>query len=452
MADAGRRGRLEALFRAAVAGADPHRFTTQALRRRLADLDGARRLWLVALGKCAAPMSAAALAALERDGRAPSGGVIVAPSPIPSPHPALEVRVGDHPVPGEGSLAAARALGALAERVGADDAVVLLLSGGASSLAAAPVSGIAPEDQRALFALLLGSGLDIARTNVVRRRVARWGAGRLAAALAPARVLPIVVSDVPGDDAAVIGSGPCTPDPTRAADVVRLLAAAGLEARVPAGVRSYLLAAVRGEISETPKPGDAAFAAVLAAELLPHGVALDGAAAAARALGMAALVRREPLEGEAAERGVRLAAELLLMSRELALVPGAARTPLAVVWGGETTVTLPDAGGGAGGRCQELALAAAGALARDARARPVALALLAAGTDGRDGPTDAAGAVVDATTWDRVREAGRDPELDLSRHDSYRALDAAGALLRTGATGTNVMDVVIALLDAPAAR
>ena len=402
-------------------------------------------------------MAVAASEVLAEHGRAPALGVVVAPTLSSPPHPALRVVVGDHPLPGERSLAASDAVAALVREIGPRDDVVLLLSGGATSLVAAPVEGVTAADHRALFALLHGAGLDVRRMNVVRKRFSRWGAGRLAAALAPARVLPIVLSDVPDDALEVIGSGPCAPDPATAHEVRALLDASSLSPHVPPSVLAHLDAVSRDTRMETPKPGDASFGGVLRAEILGHRAAVNAAAADARARGLAALVSPEPLTGEAAAQGSRLAGDAMRLARQLRIVAEAAATPFVALYGGETTVTLPAEGAGLGGRSQELALSAArelsgarssGVASGDARAD---VALLAAGTDGRDGPTDAAGAVVDASTWTRARDAGRDPELDLARHDSYYALEAAGALLRTGLTGTNVMDVVIALVDVPRA-
>lgn len=401
-------------------------------------------------------MAGAAVSALAGRGRAPALGAVVAPARIAPTHPALAMAVGDHPVPDASSLAAAEALETVVRAVEPRDAVVLLLSGGASSLVAAPVEGVAAADLRALFLLLHGAGLDVRRMNIVRKRVSRWSAGRLAAALAPARVLPVVLSDVPDDDVEVVGSGPCAPDSATAGDVRALLEEATLSGRVPPSILACIDAAERDPRRETPKPGDARLAGVLEAELLGHRAAVNAAAEEARARGLAAIVSPAPLVGEAAVQGARLAEEALRLARQLRTVAGAATTPLVALHGGETTVTLPADGVGLGGRSQELALSAARVLAgaREAGAGEASddVALLAAGTDGRDGPTDAAGAVVDAATWRGARDAGRDPELDLSRHDSYRALDAAGALLRTGLTGTNVMDVAIALVDVPRPR
>ncbi|MBA3318631.1 MAG: DUF4147 domain-containing protein, partial [Gemmatimonadales bacterium] len=336
-----------------------------------------------------------------------------------------------------GSLAAAQALGAVAARAAKGDEVWVLLSGGTTSLIGAPVDGIPAEDLSRLYALLLGSGLDVTAMNRIRKRFSRWGGGRLALALAPARVRVYLVSDVIGDDLASIGSGPCVPDLATAAEVRGLLQRSGLWEQIPETTRRQLRQAEAGRIAETPKPGDPAFARVTLELIASNGLALEAAAKRAAELGLDPVVSDTPLAGEAREVGASVAATLL-QDHASRSVPQPERRHC-FIWGGETTVTLGSLPAGLGGRCQELALAAAGALA----GAPSGVALLAAGTDGRDGPTDAAGAIVDGMTWKAMAAAGRDPARDLVAHDAYRALDAAGALLRPGLTGTNVMDVVI---------
>ena len=373
----------------------------------------------------------------------PVGGLVVGPSPEPSPHPSLRVVPGDHPEPGAGSLAAAEALRKVAAQVAPDDEVWVLLSGGTTSLVGAPEQGLSPAELTGLYGLLLGSGLDITAMNRIRKRFSRWGGGRLARALAPARVRVYAVSDVIGDDLASIGSGPCVPDPTTAAEVRLLLEDARLWDRLPQSARRLVTAVEAGEKEETPKPGDQAFARVSVELIASNGLALEAAAKRAAELGLAPVIATAPLAGEAAAAGASVAA-LLLQHCGHGRIPqpeGGAPVPArCLIWGGETTVTLGSSAG-LGGRCQELALAAARVLAG---AGP-GTALLAAGTDGRDGPTDAAGAIVDGDTWDAIRRAGRRPERDLGAHDAYHALDAAHALLRPGLTGTNVMDVVIGI-------
>ena len=429
---------LTEFYAVATRAVDP----APALAARLVGLDSSpRRRWILALGKAAAPMARAAVETLAAWGREPAGGLVVAPATGPAPHPAIPVVAGDHPEPGPGSLAAAEALGRTASQVAPADEVWVLLSGGASSLLAAPIAGITPAELTALYRVLLGSGLDITAMNRIRKRFSRWGGGRLATALAPAQVRGFIVSDVIGDDLASIGSGPCVPDVATAADVHRMLDEAALWTRIPAAARRLVLATESGETAETPKPGDQAFAHVTLELIASNRLALEAAARRAAELGLASEVAETPLAGEAWATGASVAA-LLLQNCGPGKIPQPAAPTRCFIWGGETTVTLGDTPPGLGGRCQELALAAARALDG---VRP-GVALMAAGTDGRDGPTDAAGAIVDGGTWRAASAAGRDPARDLATHDAYRALDAAGALLKVGLTGTNVMDVVIGVV------
>jgi glycerate 2-kinase len=426
---------LNDLYAVATAAVNPG----PSLALRLAALPENRTPWIIALGKAALPMAQAAVETLARRGAEPAGGLIVPPAAAASPHTRLPVVPGDHPEPGAGSLAAAAALGEAAARASKGAEVWVLLSGGTTSLLGAPVEGITPGELTQIYAVLLGSGLDITAMNRIRKRFSRWGGGRLALALAPAPVRVYVVSDVIGDDFASIGSGPCVPDPTTAWEVHDLLERSGLWERLPESARRQVREVSEGSKAETPKPGDPAFARVTLELIASNGLALEAAARRAAELGLVPVVEGTPLAGEASAAGTSVAATLLQDYAGRTIPQRRCR-----IWGGETTVTLGEASPGLGGRCQELALAAARALA-DA---PEGIAVLAAGTDGRDGPTDAAGAIVDGETWSAITAAGRDPARDLAAHDAYRALDAAGVLLRPGLTGTNVMDVVIGIAGA----
>jgi glycerate 2-kinase len=418
-----------ALYGAALAGADPR----APLLNSLAGVPRSTApLWILAIGKAAHPMAAAAADAARN--RRLAGGLIVPPGSTPDV-PGLCTVVGDHPLPAGASQHAARAVGALAARTAQGDEVWLLLSGGASSLVAAPERGINPDDFAALWRLLYGAGLPIGELNLIRKRWSRWGAGRLALALEHCTVRTFADSDVPGDDPETIGSGPAEPDTARAADVRRLLERNDLYGRVPQSLRDHLAAQDRGEIPETPKSDHAAFRAGSGARIIAsNATALDAAEAAAVARGFLVFRQGEPLAGEAAAFGERVGDTMTAEE---------AAPRQCLLWGGETVVTLPADTQYPGGRSQELALAAAGALARRAGRTPVVV--LAGSTDGRDGPTDTAGAVVDAGTWDRCRTHGIDPASAVARHDAYAALEASGDLIRTGMTGTNVMDVVIGL-------
>jgi hydroxypyruvate reductase len=391
---------------------------------------------VIALGKAAIPMADAAVQYLRASKRRLAGGLVIGPAVRGLENSPLPYRQGDHPEPGPASFAAAEALARAVAEIPPDAEVWVLLSGGTTSLVGAPEAGLTTEELSAIYGLLLSSGLEITAMNRIRKRFSRWGGGKLARALAPARVRVYIVSDVIGDDLASIGSGPCVPDPTTAAEVRHLLENSGLWSRIPDSARAMIHSAETGASPETPKPGDEAFLNVGSEVIASNHLALEAARDRAVELGMAPLLIGEPIVGEAAAVGTRIASELLGSCHRSA-GQSASRC---FIWGGETTVTLGGSAG-MGGRCQELALAAA----RGFNQAGESLALLAAGTDGRDGPTDAAGAIVDASTWSAIARAGRDPATDLAYHNAYYALDAAGALLRPGLTGTNVMDVVIGI-------
>ncbi|HEY3043376.1 MAG TPA: DUF4147 domain-containing protein [Vicinamibacterales bacterium] len=420
---------LVQIYQAAIAAVAPGPALVRALENEPVD----DPVWLIALGKAAAPMAEAAVRTLADSRRAPAGGLIVAPDETSAPHPSLSVVVGDHPEPGAGSLAAADALERLVNAIPPDHTVWVLLSGGTTSLVGAPQPGIAAVELKALYGRLLRSGLDIKEMNRVRKRFTRWSGGRLARSLAHTSLHCYIVSDVIGDDLAAIASGPCVPDPSTARDVHDGLVRAGLWDSLGPSLRHHLDDVEHGRTPETPKPEDPVFARVTSTLIATNRLALEAAARRAGEAGLVPEIADAPLVGEAVIAGARIADQLLA---------GDCPSQLSrcLILGGETTVTIGDRGAGVGGRSQELALAAAQVL----RGTPT-VALLAAGTDGRDGPTDAAGAIVDGTTWSRIAATGRDPESDLHRHDSYTALASADALVKTGPTGTNVMDVVIAV-------
>jgi len=347
--------------------------------------------------------------------------------------------VGDHPLPTQRSVAAGEAVRSFVERCaaaerGRDDAgegvLTVLLSGGASALVCSPEDGVSLDDLRAVTSALLRAGATIAELNAVRKHVERLKGGRLAALAAPCRVDALILSDVIGDDLDVIGSGPVTPDPTTFADALAVLERRGVLDAGPT-VTARLRAGAAGEIPETPKPGDAVFDRVRTWVVASNVAAVEAAREAAEGLGFRIASVQHGVTGDAASAGRAVATE--------ALRRGASERPLAVIAGGETTV---DVGGGAGkgGRNQEAALAAA--LTMDGAE---GVAVMALATDGVDGPTDAAGAVVNAQTCKRARAMGPDPVDALRRHDSHTILDRLGCLIRTGPTGTNVNDVVVAL-------
>jgi hydroxypyruvate reductase len=342
-----------------------------------------------------------------------------------------------HPLPDpdgvEGARAIASSLAGCTER----DLVLVLISGGGSALLPSPAPGLDLSDEIEATRLLLSAGADIGELNTVRKHISLLKGGGLAKAASPAVVRGLILSDVIGDDPAVIASGPLSPDPTTFADALDVVRRKGVFDRIPPAVRRRLLRGVRGEIPETPKPGDPVLASVRATIVGGNRASVDAAREKARSLGYSIGAAPWPVTGEA-----RAAAEMLA-----ALVRPAAASlggPTAFVTGGETTVTVR--GRGRGGRNQEMALALA--LAMESHAGDPWV-FLSAGTDGVDGPTPAAGGLVDGSTVARLRSAGADPRRLLEANDSHAALSASGDLVMTGPTGTNVADLQILMIRPP---
>lgn len=367
-------------------------------------------------------------------------GVVVAPGP--AAHAArrrgrvgaIRILHGEHPVPGPGSFSATQRILAEIRRLPADATILFLLSGGASALLAAPAAGLTRTDKQVLNEHLLRAGASIDVMNAVRKHVSAVKGGRLALLAAPREIVTLALSDVPGNALATVGSGPAVADPSTFASALRRLRAATPDASaVPANVWRVLAEGARGMCEETPKPGDRRLANSRAVLIGTNRTALIGAGRAARALGYEVLPRRLRLAGEAAPFGRQLAACL----------PEPGGRALCVLGGGETWVRV-GAAAGKGGRSQELALAAASGLSGSS------WSLLCAGTDGVDGRTDAAGAFCDGQTL--TRGGRRQAAQALERHDAYSFFSSIGGLFRPGPTGTNVMDIAIALHPAAAAN
>jgi glycerate-2-kinase len=440
------RAELEAIFRAGLRAVEPG----AALRRAVEAEAGGVRIAgervaagtgcvVIAIGK-AAPAMAESFEALARD--LALRGVVVAGAGQRATVSRLECRTGGHPLPDASSVAAGRAVLDAAAAARRDEVLVVLLSGGASALTSAPLPGLSLDELRATTELLLRSGAEIGELNCVRKHLTAVSGGRLAAATPARRVFVLAVSDVLGDDLGTLGSGPCAPDASRYADALAVLEARGLRGRVPEAVRRHLEEGAAGRRPESLEPGDPALARVASAVIASNRDALAAAAAHARTLGLAAYPLSECLRGEAREIGARLAA----LARAVA-----SRAPCVLLAGGEPTVTVR--GAGRGGRAQELALAAALALAVERnvpRAGEARIALLAAGSDGRDGPTEAAGAFADGGSVARGRALGLDARACLDANDSHGFFAREGGALVTGPTGTNVMDLVLVHV-APAA-
>ena len=381
---------------------------------------------ILALGKAAGPMTEAARAALGPRARDP---LCVLPEGATVPAGVRTLQAG-HPRPTPGSLAAGSAILAWARANGRTPALVLL-SGGGSALAFAPAEGLRAEDKIEAVAAVMRAGATIQRLNAVRKHLSALKGGRLGALLAPAPVRVLVLSDVPGDDLSTIASGPLAADPTTYADALHGIEALG--AVVPPAARSHLESGARGALEETPKPGDPRLATV-EHRLLAGPIHLARAAAeAARARGFEAEADPTPLAGDVAEVAARLAAWVRANA-------GRGRRLLAL--GGEPTITIPPGARAAdGGRAQHLALLAAKAIAG------LPAAVLAAGSDGRDGPTEQAGAVVDGGTLAAARAGGIDVDAALAESRSGPACLAIGAAIPRVETGTHLCDLVIVAVE-----
>ncbi len=405
---------LRQLFDAAIAAADPE----SCLPPHMPPDDGGR-LIVIGAGKASAAMARA----VEQHWSGPLDGLVVTRYGHGVPCERIEIVEAAHPVPDAAGEAAAERILAKLAGLSAQDRVLALISGGGSALLAAPAEGLSLADKRAITAALLKSGASIGEMNCVRKHLSAIKGGRLAAAAWPAPVLTLAISDVPGDDPAVIASGPTVPDPTTAAEALAIIERYRIE--IPAKLRERLQS---GEL-ETPKPGDPRLAASDYRLVASPRLMLEAAAAEARRLGIEPLFLGDALEGEAREVGKVLAGVALSCARH----GSPARKPCVLLSGGETTVTVR--GQGRGGRNTEfllgLALALDGAPGIDA---------LAADTDGIDGSEDNAGAFVGPDTLARAKAAGVDAHACLAGNDAWYCFSQLGDLLVTGPTRTNVND------------
>ncbi|MBD3678302.1 MAG: DUF4147 domain-containing protein [Rhodobacteraceae bacterium] len=395
------------IFAAGVAAADPVQAVRRALEERpLAPVTGRRVV--IAVGKAAIGMAEAAQVVLPDIDRV----LIVTNYENTREVPGAEVFAAGHPVPDEGGEAAAKAVIAALSELGSEDAVLALISGGGSALLPAPAEGLTLADKARVNSLLLASGADITEMNLVRQQLSRLKGGGVLRVASPAQVTSLILSDVVGDDLRVIASGPTVSPIGTRAEAVALCEARGIWDDLPEAVRRNL--EHEDDIQADLPTAD---------NRLIGSNGISVAAMAREADG--ALVAPEPLEGDV-EDAARLVADV-------------ATGGGCWLFGGETTVRIK--GDGLGGRNQELAMRVA--LEAEARGWSGDWAFLSGGTDGRDGPTDAAGGLVGPDTLARMRAEGVDPQAALARNDSYHALNAAGALLMTGATGTNVADLQV---------
>jgi glycerate 2-kinase len=393
------------------------------------------RILLLAAGKAAAPM---AQALMERCSDWVKGGLVVTKYQHAAGYtlPAnIQVMEAGHPTPDQAGIQATEAILKLLGNARKDEPVIMLLSGGASALLPSPALPITLDELQQTTGLLLRCGASIVELNTLRKHLEHLKGGGLARAAWPAPVATLVLSDVVGDPLDVIASGPTVPDPTTFQEAWRILERYEVLGSVPASVRERLQAGLDGRVVETPKPGDPLFQQVTNLVIGSNRLAAQAAVAQAQALGYHSLLLSTFLEGEAREVGRVVAA----LAKGIRSQGDPFPPPACLVMGGETTVTVR--GAGKGGRNQELALSAAIELAGVPEALVMALA-----TDGGDGPTDAAGAIVNGNDFQRAREMGFDPYRALANNDAYPLLDGISALMRTGPTGTNVNDLIVILV------
>ena len=369
-------------------------------------------------------------AAVEAHWPAPLEGLVITRYGHGVPCRTIEVVEASHPVPDEAGRAAAARILEMVSGLSAEDLVLCLISGGGSSLAALPAPGIALADKQAINRALLKSGAAITEMNCVRKHLSAFKGGRLARAVAPARLVCLIISDVPGDDLSVIASGPTVPDVTTSAQALAILHKYAIA--VPPNVLAHL----QDPASETPKPGDACFANVSNVLIATPQASLEAAARVAEAAGFSPVILGDAIEGEAREVAIVHAG----IARQVARFGQPARAPCALISGGETTVTVR--GKGRGGRNAEFLLSLA--LALDGHP---GISALAGDTDGIDGSEDNAGAVMTPDTLARAKARGVDLKAHLAGNDAYTAFERLGDLVITGPTLTNVNDFRVVLVS-----
>jgi len=432
------------IWRAALRAVDPEPAIHKIMKRKGSlleiggsrfTLDRIRKIWVLGAGKAVAPMGRAVEAIL---GQSLAGGILVTKYGHNLPLKKLTVMEAGHPLPDQNGLdAAARILSLVENQIEPGDLVLCLLSGGASSLLVSPADGISLEDKSECTRLLLNGGADIYELNAIRKHLSRLKGGGLARQLFPTRVVALVLSDVVGDDLSTIASGPLAPDTSTFGDCLEILKRYLVADQVPAAVRQRFELGAAGSIKDTPKPQDPIFQNVESHFVGNSAQACSAAAQEAKKLGYRTMILTSRLEGDNAEAArfhMSIAGEIASQNRPL-------RRPACIISGGETTVKVT--GSGKGGRNQEFALQCVKLLAR--LAAPCVVASL--GTDGTDGPTDAAGAFADNTTLTRSKKYGSQfLSESLNNNDSYHFFKRLDDLIVTGPTRTNVMDLHLVLL------
>ncbi|MBB6468222.1 hydroxypyruvate reductase [Aminobacter lissarensis] len=420
------RQQATALFREGIAASDPEQAVISVLETRLDDIAAAKRVILIAFGKAACPMARAALPFVA--GKLHSACAVTNSENL-AEIAGVEVISGGHPLPDEGSVKGADAIEAAARAAAPGDLVLVLVSGGGSALTCAPAPGIALADKITLNDMLIRCGAEISEINAVRQLFSRLKGGRLAQLAARAKVLSLILSDVPGDDVGTIASGPTARPSATQAEALAVLDRYSLNNILPPALKAHL-----GQLVDNAQ-APATFDHVDNIVIGSNGISLQRVMSSAEANYPVVVKADDWLSGDVSDVAKTL--------HRMAVFAANQRGPVAIVAGGEPTVRV--AGNGKGGRNQELALRFALLNEWTSIKRP--WVFLSGGTDGRDGPTDAAGGIVDpgSTTW--MRKLGCNPVALLQNNDSYHALASSGDLLMTGATGTNVADLQILLMQ-----
>ena len=433
----------ESIVRAGIEAVDPEKLIRRSVRREsdrlhigteTLDLAEFKRIIVIGAGKASASMAKAVEELLiDRI----SQGLVIVKDGHGKPLEYIEVLEASHPIPDERGVEGTRGMLSLVKENARADALILcLISGGGSALMPLPHERITLSAKRETTGLLLECGASIDEINTVRKHISGIKGGQLARVAAPARVVSLLLSDVIGDRLDIIASGPTVADTSTFADAKEVLKKYSILERVPESVRELIDAGVKGAVPETPKPDDGIFKRVSNIIIGSNRSAVEAASAKASSLGFHATVLSTCVNGEARD----VARELVATALRAQASDDPVSPPGCILSGGETTVTIR--GSGKGGRNQELALSAALELS-DAED----IVIASVGTDGTDGPTDAAGAIIDNTTLARAQSKGLDPADYLERNDSYHLLKLTGDLLITGPTGTNVMDLMLALVD-----
>ncbi len=436
------RDQAKEIISAAIEAVKPDRLIRESVRRegeilRIGEqsfnLNRFEKIFVIGAGKASAPMAREMENVL---GKRLTDGMVTVKYGHGQPCRKIKIREAGHPVIDQNGLSASEQILQMVDTAGKNDLVICLISGGGSALLEKLPEGISLSDLQKLFELLLNCGATIDEINTVRKHLSLVKGGQLARAIAPATCLSLILSDVIGDPLESIASGPTAPDPTTFSDAWQVIEKYRLESALPASIGNYLKKGVAGEAPETLKPGDPIFRNVHNLILGNNLKALQAAREKAKEFSYRPLILTSRVQGEARE----VARVLAAMVQDVLTNALPVSRPACLLLGGETTVTLR--GKGKGGRNQELALAALLAMKNFRKD----YLIVSCGTDGTDGPTDAAGGMASPQVWENARAQGVDPLPFLENNDAYHFFRKTGGLIMTGPTGTNVMDIILALI------